>query len=96
VPNIVVARKSPSPTALRCPYCGTPCRIIETRKVGRGIYVAIRRRRGCPRCSHRFTTYELPEDAGAKPIGSRFPSVARALQLVADLRRVIGELGEDR
>lgn len=89
----MTARRS---SALRCPYCGTPCRIIETNKTGRGVYVAVRRRRHCPKCAHRFTTFELPEDAGGKALGSRFPSVGRALQLVSDMRRVITELGEDK
>lgn len=82
-------------SALRCAHCGTPSRVVETAKVGRGIYVAVRRRRECPKCTVRFTTFELPEDAGPKPLGTRFSSVARALQVVADLRRVIGELRED-
>ena len=40
---------------MRCPYCQEDdSRVIDTREVGS----AIRRRRECPRCRQRFTTYE--------------------------------------
>ena len=40
---------------MRCPYCGgLESRVIDSRSSGEGI----RRRRQCPACSARFTTYE--------------------------------------
>ncbi|MBC7233865.1 MAG: transcriptional repressor NrdR [Chloroflexi bacterium] len=40
---------------MRCPYCQEgDSRVIDTREVGN----TIRRRRECPRCGQRFTTYE--------------------------------------
>ncbi len=40
---------------MRCPYCGgSESRVIDSRSSGEGI----RRRRQCPACSARFTTYE--------------------------------------
>jgi transcriptional repressor NrdR len=40
---------------MRCPYCGgSESRVIDSRSTGEGI----RRRRQCPACSARFTTYE--------------------------------------
>jgi transcriptional repressor NrdR len=43
-----------------CPRCDSPTRALETRRVPDG---AVRRRRECTSCGHRFTTYEraLPE-----------------------------------
>ncbi len=41
-----------------CPVCGADdSRVVDTRASGEGI----RRRRVCPRCEHRFTTFERIE-----------------------------------
>ena len=46
---------------MRCPKCGVPeTRVIETRNAEDGRVV--RRRRECPACDARFTTYERLED----------------------------------
>lgn len=46
---------------MRCPACGTPdSRVIETRSTEDGS--VIRRRRECPECQSRFTTYERIEE----------------------------------
>ena len=46
---------------MRCPSCGAmETRVLETRTAGEGR--VIRRRRECPDCSHRFTTYEKTEE----------------------------------
>jgi transcriptional repressor NrdR len=44
---------------VNCPRCDSPTATLETRKAGD----AIRRRRRCSSCGHRFTTYEraVPE-----------------------------------
>ena len=45
---------------MHCPRCDSSTKTLETRRVPDG---AIRRRRECGGCSHRFTTYEraVPE-----------------------------------
>ncbi len=42
---------------MRCPLCTTnDTRVVDSRQTEEGR--AIRRRRSCPRCGHRFTTFE--------------------------------------
>ena len=45
---------------MNCPRCDSPTKTLETRRVPDG---AVRRRRECTSCDHRFTTYEraVPE-----------------------------------
>lgn len=46
---------------MRCPYCETPdTKVIDSRPTEDGH--AIRRRRECPSCGKRFTTYEKLEE----------------------------------
>jgi transcriptional repressor NrdR len=46
---------------VHCPFCGNEdTKVLESRPVEDGT--AIRRRRGCDRCSRRFTTFEKYED----------------------------------
>jgi len=45
---------------MRCPYCGaSESRVVDSREAREGE--SIRRRRECPRCGRRFTTYETVE-----------------------------------
>ena len=46
---------------MNCPRCDSSTSILETRKADGGV--ALRRRRECSACGHRFTTYEraLPD-----------------------------------
>jgi transcriptional repressor NrdR len=47
---------------MRCPYCSNDeTQVVETRDSDEGEVV--RRRRRCPHCERRFTTYERPEIA---------------------------------
>ncbi len=39
-----------------CPLCNAPTRVTETRSADDGA--TVRRRRACPECGHRMTTYE--------------------------------------
>ena len=58
---------------MHCPRCESPTKTLETRRVPDG---AIRRRRECTECGHRFTTYEraVPETPEViKRDGSRQP-----------------------
>ncbi|MFZ5753982.1 MAG: transcriptional regulator NrdR [Bacillota bacterium] len=46
---------------MRCPYCGQgDSRVLETRLADDGY--SVRRRRECPDCLNRFTTYEKIDD----------------------------------
>lgn len=46
---------------MRCPYCSQlDSRVIDSRPTDEEA--AIRRRRECPNCMRRFTTYERPEE----------------------------------
>ena len=42
-----------------CPLCGSATRVLESRRAEDGA--ALRRRRRCSECEHRFTTYERIE-----------------------------------
>jgi transcriptional repressor NrdR len=58
---------------VNCPRCGSPTKTLETRRVPDG---AVRRRRECTECAHRFTTYEraVPDTPQViKRDGSRQP-----------------------
>jgi transcriptional repressor NrdR len=58
---------------VNCPHCDSATKILETRRVPDG---ALRRRRQCTACGHRFTTYEraVPEVLEViKRDGSRQP-----------------------
>jgi transcriptional repressor NrdR len=58
---------------VNCPRCDSATRTLETRRVPDG---AVRRRRECTECGHRFTTYEraVPEVLEViKRDGSRQP-----------------------
>ena len=58
---------------MNCPRCDSPTKTLETRRVPDG---AVRRRRECTSCGHRFTTYEraVPETLEViKRDGSRQP-----------------------
>jgi transcriptional repressor NrdR len=60
---------------MRCPYCShTESDVIDTRKLDDGN--SIRRRRRCPQCGKRFTTYERIESVSitvVKKNGEREP-----------------------
>ena len=46
---------------MNCPYCGLPdSRVVDSRETE--SKEAIRRRRECTTCAHRFTTYEKIEE----------------------------------
>jgi transcriptional repressor NrdR len=45
-----------------CPACGSATRVLESRRADDGT--ALRRRRRCSECEHRFTTFERAESPG--------------------------------
>ena len=81
---------------MRCPYCHAPdSRVIDSRELSGGS--TIRRRRTCPNCGRRFTTYERVESAGlivVKKDGRRQefdPDKLRRKIRVALTKRPVGE-----
>jgi transcriptional repressor NrdR len=60
---------------MRCPACGHDGdKVIDSRSVRDGL--GVRRRRECSDCRHRYTTYEVPEQAAVlvvKKDGRREP-----------------------
>jgi transcriptional repressor NrdR len=86
---------------MRCPFCLTgDSRVIDSRDVSAGA--SVRRRRECPACGRRFTTYERVELGGlivVKKDGRREdfdPSKLRQKLRVALTKRPVGEAEIDR
>ena len=81
---------------MRCPFCrAEDTRVIDSRELSGGD--SIRRRRECPKCGRRFTTYERVESAGlvvVKKDGRRQeydPAKLRQKLRVALTKRPVGE-----
>jgi len=81
---------------MKCPFCHVPdSRVTDSREVLGGE--SIRRRRECPACGRRFTTYERVELAGllvVKKDGRRQefnPGKLRQKLRVALTKRPVGE-----
>jgi transcriptional repressor NrdR len=86
---------------MRCPFCHAPdSRVTDSRELSGGE--SIRRRRECPNCGRRFTTYERVEGAGlvvVKKDGRRQefdPAKLRQKLRVALTKRPVGEEDIDR
>lgn len=76
---------------LVCPKCRHPeSRVTETRDAVIGPHAALRRRRHCKACNHRWWTYELSEEAVA-PLesGGARGELRRALATLSEIRRAI-------
>ena len=82
---------------MRCPLCLTPdTRVVDSRTAEEGA--AIRRRRACQSCGHRFTTYERLEEVPitvVKRSGGREPfdraKIVVGVRLAATGRPVTAE-----
>ena len=81
---------------MKCPYCQAPdSRVTDSREISGGS--AIRRRRECPACARRFTTFERIDLAGlvvVKKDGRRQefdPDKLRQKLRVALTKRPVGE-----
>ncbi len=81
---------------MRCPFCSADdSRVVDSREISRGTKV--RRRRECPECDRRFTTYERIESPGlmvVKKDGRRQdynPGKLRQKLRVALTKRPVGE-----
>lgn len=71
---------------MECPRCDRPARVLESRRADEGA--AIRRRRECSACGHRFTTYERsrPEPIFVRKRGGERQRFDRAKLRAALLR----------
>ena len=85
---------------MRCPFCrAEDSRVVDSRELSGGD--SIRRRRECPSCGRRFTTYERVEGAGlvvVKKDGRRQeydPTKLRQKLRVALTKRPVGEDASD-
>lgn len=86
---------------MKCPYCAfADTRVIESRPTDEGS--VIRRRRECPKCSGRFTTYErievaplhvIKRDGGREPFDRE--KVLRGMIVACQKRPVAMSLLED-
>jgi len=81
---------------MKCPYCQAPdSRVTDSREISNGS--AIRRRRECPVCARRFTTFERIDLAGlvvVKKDGRRQefdPDKLRQKLRVALTKRPVGD-----
>ncbi|HEX4661980.1 MAG TPA: transcriptional regulator NrdR [Candidatus Saccharimonadales bacterium] len=76
---------------MKCPHCHTiDSKVIESREAGEGD--AIRRRRECQKCGHRYTTYERierPNLAVVKKDGTR--ELFDRQKLFAAIHRSVGK-----
>lgn len=53
--------------AVHCPLCSAPdTKVVDSRLAAEGT--AVRRRRRCPDCGHRFTTFERIDEAPEVPV----------------------------
>ena len=82
---------------MRCPFCGTEDTQVKDSRPTED-HAAIRRRRLCPNCAARFTTFErvqLRELTVVKKNGRREPfdrdKLARSIQIALRKRPVEGE-----
>lgn len=86
---------------VKCPFCGFgDSRVIESRPTDEGS--VIRRRRACPRCDERFTTYEridtvpmyvIKRDGGREPFDRN--KVLRGMLVACQKRPVALSLLEE-
>jgi transcriptional regulator NrdR family protein len=67
-----------------CLSCGTPTQTKETRATNVDGYSATIRRRVCPKCGDRFTSYELPKELMRPPsiFGENRDKVFDALDVI--------------
>jgi transcription repressor NrdR-like protein len=65
---------------MECPTCHGETEVLDSHTTEHGV--GIRRRRRCLSCGERLTTYELPDNLGAR-------YRAQAAQFADELRQVI-------
>lgn len=59
----MAARNDSTAGGITCSVCGGMTSVIDSRRSKVGGARAIRRRRKCDTCPHRFSTYEIEEGA---------------------------------
>jgi transcriptional repressor NrdR len=80
---------------MRCPLCTTDdTRVVDSRPSDEGR--SIRRRRACPRCGHRFTTFERPSAVVViKRDGRRQPFDASKVRLGVEITMADRPMAQD-
>jgi transcriptional repressor NrdR len=68
--------------SLACPKCSTPTEVKDSRPTGNGS--AIRRRRKCPSCGWRFTTFETTDDPDVADAMKAFGRAVMTIRELAD------------
>lgn len=78
-------RRLPGETAFGCPKCDGQVSVIDSRPASVNHRRAIRRRRKCNACDHRFTTFETEEGfVAATNIETRVARIEHLLKLHKD------------
>ena len=80
---------------MRCPLCTTnETRVVDSRPADEGR--SIRRRRACPRCGHRFTTFERPAAVVViKRNGTRQPFDASKVRMGVEITMADRPIAQD-
>ena len=80
---------------MRCPLCTTnETRVVDSRPADEGR--SIRRRRACPRCGHRFTTFERPAAVVViKRDGTRQPFDASKVRMGVEITMADRPIAQD-
>lgn len=80
---------------MRCPLCTTDdTRVVDSRPADKGR--TIRRRRLCPRCGHRFTTFERPSAVVViKRDGRRQPFDASKVRMGVEITMADRPIAQD-
>lgn len=80
---------------MRCPLCTTDdTRVVDSRPADEGR--TIRRRRLCPRCGHRFTTFERPSAVVViKRDGRRQPFDASKVRMGVEITMADRPIAQD-
>ncbi len=78
---------------MRCPECGEKkTHVFDSRHGGtRFGFESVRRRRECPVCHHRFTTYEV-HDSGLEDIDKLLKNVSRVTQASEEIADIVKDI----
>lgn len=72
-----------------CPKCsGEITAVVDTRAAA-GVRAAVRRRRRCLACSHRFTTYEQSSEDGGGHFTAQLDALAKQAEAILAQSQVL-------
>ncbi len=87
------------PADFECEQCHDRDTMVIDTRMGRPLGMAIRRRRQCRTCGHRFTTYETREVETVRAFTARLElarkTIADLQALLRDERNIHGHDGHD-